>query len=206
MRVLGHNAMSDLTIRAVESQTFDAGKEYQGEIQSIEKRETEQWGDYLDLTIIPDGPDVEATPSYALPEEGVSRGHDLGKLVDRMLGGEFEVGDDYDLESVLVGSRVAFNTYETEDGYVNVEKDSVRPVGAERDTGPTEQSDATEETEALSEGLIEALEEVGTPSPRMAVVGHLSQNGYDEFVAEFNEAWDQGEIPNDGEAMTGIPQ
>lgn len=86
---------------------------------------------YLDVHIKIDGQDdveVKVGFSFPKPEVGLNSKQDLGKLVQRMTGSEIKINENYDLESVLVGKKVQFQTIENEKGYAEIIKHSVKPA------------------------------------------------------------------------------
>lgn len=86
---------------------------------------------YLDLQIVIEGQeDAELKVGYPLPKPdvGLNSKQDLGKLVQRMTGKDISVGVDYDLEVLLKGKKVQFQTIENEKGYAEIIKHSVKPA------------------------------------------------------------------------------
>lgn len=103
-----------------------------GVIQNIEERTPEGKNyTYLDLHIALEGKeDIELKVGYSLPnaDVGLNKNQDLGKLVKRMTGKDISVGADYDLEALLKGKKVQFQTVENDNGYSEIIKPSVKPV------------------------------------------------------------------------------
>lgn len=103
-----------------------------GKLTKIEERKVDGADyAYLDVFIQPSGKDFELKVGYPLPKEGESLNENmrLGKLVERFTGEDIVKDKDYDLEQLLVGKVVKFMSMTNKKGFVEIQKDSVKPGG-----------------------------------------------------------------------------
>lgn len=201
-----------------EPQSLEPETEYTGTITGLELRETQEYGVYLDINVDYDELEMDDNPSYKFPEDNelLTPGMDLGKLLERF-GITIQPGNDYDLEDILVGERVVFETTsrETEDDFINIDKHSLRPAGGPTDTDTqnttqnqtTESNDTDEDGEVTYEELAKDIDS-RLPMTKAEVLREFAQhNG--EFVERFRDDLDRNVFiydEEDEQVLTYQPQ
>lgn len=107
---------------------------HKGKIITIDDRTPEGKDySYLDVFIrtdvkLDDGKDLELKVGYPLPEEGegVSPNSALGELISRFTGDDVEIDKEYELEDILVGKQVQFQTLTNKKGYAEILKQTLK--------------------------------------------------------------------------------
>lgn len=101
---------------------------HEGKITEVHRnittnKETGEKYDYVNITILPDEMDFAVSvgfPARITPKTG------LGNLIKKFT--DIETGKSIDVKKLLLNKRISFMTTNTEEGYVNIVKETIKPI------------------------------------------------------------------------------